>query len=350
MRKRRPFVRARSARIVTLLVCVAALVSLTAVAGGAAANGHGRDSGSATPITWLAAGDSYSSGQGLDHTTGACARGVAGGALAYPIQAYDDLRKAMPGLKDPDFTACSGAVIANFFNSGDAEHLPEWRPAGTRYDLVTFTFGGNTVDFSGVITQCVLGAFHEVHASAPGHKCPEDSWVRQQIAQEIGAPFASFLGQVAGKAVVPGGNIVVLGYPDLMANPTSWPAGNRSADSCDGITEADAAQLRGEAGDLDARIAHDVAVVAAEHPNGVHLTFLGVNTGGKAGSVVIPRSDPYLFEPAASGSHNLCGAGAAWLNGIDGSDLDQSFHPSLPGNVAEGRLLAQLLPHLDWPA
>ena len=348
MRRAGLFVRRHLARTCTVVMCVVALVSLAAPGGEASASMRSRGSLGSAPITWLAAGDSYSSGRGLEHTSGPCARGVSSGSLAYPIQAYDDLRKLMPELEQPYFTACSGAVIANFFNTGDAEHLPEWRPAGARYDLVTFTFGGNTVDFSGVITQCVVGAFHEVHASAPGHKCPEDAWVRQQVARKLGAPFVAFLREVADRTVVPGGNVVVLGYPYLMANPASWPAADRSADSCQGITEADANQLRGEAEDLNATIARDVAAVNAEHLDGVHLSFLDVNTGGRAGPVVITRNDPYLFEPAASGSHNLCGAGAPWLNGIDALDLSRSFHPSLPGNVAEGHLLAQVLPHLDW--
>ncbi|MGH9099138.1 MAG: hypothetical protein ACRDV8_02785 [Acidimicrobiales bacterium] len=329
-------------------VCAAALVWVAAASGGAAGSTDRPASRGATPITWLAAGDSYSSGRGLAVTSGACARGTSSGSLAYPLQAYGDLRAAMPGLRRPDFTACAGAVIANFFKDGDAEHLPQWRPAGTRYDLVTFTFGGNTVDFSGVISQCVLGAIHPVHASEPGHKCPADSWVRQQIAQKLGVPLVAFLRQVAEKAVVPGGNVVVLGYPDLLAAPASWPVTDRSHGTCDGISAADAVQLRGEAADLDATIERAVDVVNAGHPNGVDLSFLGVNSGGRAGPVAIPRSDPYLFEPAESGSHNLCGAGAAWLNGIVGAQLDRSFHPSLPGNVAEGQLLAQVLPHLDW--
>ncbi len=336
-------------RIGALVVSVATIVALTATAGGVTEGGHSRPSASRSSISWLAAGDSYSAGEGLSNATGPCARAASGTSLAYPLEAYEDLRQVMPALESPNFTACSGAVVANFFNADDAEHLPEWRPTGTRYDLVTFTMGGNTVDFSGVITQCVVGVLDQVHASAPGHKCPEDSWVRQLIAQKLGSPYVSFLRQVADEAVVPGGNVVVLGYPDLMADPTSWPAADRAADSCQGITEVDAEQLRGEAGDLNATIAHAVAVVNAEHVNRVHLSFLPVNTGGQVGPVTIARSDPYLFEPSASSSHNLCGAGVAWLNGIDELDLNRSFHPDLPGNVAEGHLLAQVLPHLDWP-
>jgi hypothetical protein len=337
----------RTAALLVSVVALVALVASSATASGAtgSGDGHGRRTASTSPITWLAAGDSYSAGRGLSTAAGPCARAVAGGALAYPLQAYGDLRKSMPKLAAPTFTACSGAVIANFFSAGDAEHLPEWRPPGTRYDLVTFTLGGNTVDFSGVITQCVIGAFDAVHASAPGHKCPEDSWVRQQIAQRLGAPYVAFLREVAEKSVVPGGNVVVIGYPDLIAAPTSWPASDRSADSCQGITEADATQLRGEAVDLNATIEHDVAVVNDGHPNGVHLSFLGVDTGRGIAPVSTPRNDPYLF-----GNHDLCGAGAAWLNGIDSADLSGSFHPSLPGNVAEGDLLAQVLPHLVWPS
>lgn len=351
MRKGRLVVGRHPVRATTLLACLAAAAALPAVAGAEAGSPHRPAPVAVTPITWLAAGDSYSSGQGLTKTTGPCARGESTTtSLAYPVQAYDDLRLAMPELKAPNFTACSGAVTANFFSAGDAEHLPEWRPAKSRYELVTFTFGGNTVDFSGVVAQCVVGSLDEVHASAPGHKCPDDSWVRQLISEKLGTPYVAFLRRVAETAVAPGGNVVVLGYPDLIAAPATWPAADRSADSCDGIVEADAVQLRGDAGDLNATIGHDVAVVNAAHPNGVHLSFLNVNNGGQVGTVAVAPNDPYLFEPSTGGSHNLCGAGTAWMNGVELPDLSRSFHPSLPGYVAEGRLLAQVLPHLDWSA
>jgi len=61
-------------------------------------------------IRWLAAGDSYSAGQGLNNTTEPCARGdFEAGSLAYPVLAYDDLREAMPNLATPKFVACTGA-------------------------------------------------------------------------------------------------------------------------------------------------------------------------------------------------------------------------------------------------
>jgi hypothetical protein len=305
-------------------------------------------------VRWLAAGDSYSSGQGLNDTTEPCAQGdFAAGSLAYPILAYDDLLYgAMPDLAAPTFVACTGATTYNFFDSGDHEHTPEWTSGMGPFNLVTFTFGGDNVEFSKIITQCTGWPFGHVAPSDPHHSCPSDKYVHNLVAQQLTGKYRQFLNQVADSVVVPGGNIVVLGYPELVDLPKFWPAALRHLGVCQGLGTGDAVQLRGDAGDINATIGEDVAAVNAEPAsdrNSVHLTFLDVNTGGTAGPVQISPSDQDLFEPSVGGRHNLCGTGTSWMNGLSELHLGtRSFHPSELGNEAEARLLAEVLPHLDW--
>ena len=303
-------------------------------------------------ITWLAAGDSYSSGQGLNDTTEPCARGdFKQGSFAYPIVAYDDLHVSFPEFKYPSFVACTGATTPDLIADDDAAGQPEWVPSMGKFDLVTFTFGGNDVDFASIITQCVFGSLHAIAPPDPGHTCPSDAYVRRLIATRLGATYQRFLTKVADTIVARGGNIVVLGYPEFVELPKFWPSVLQHIGKCQGIRTSDATQLRGDAGDLNATIGHDVVVVNSQHPNGVHLTFVDVNTGSDPGPVTIASTDQNLFEPSTGGRHDLCGTGTSWMNGLVKLHLTtRSFHPSELGNKAEGRLLAEVVPHLTWPS
>ncbi len=184
-------------------------------------------SAKSTTLSWLAAGDSYSAGEGLPHATGHCAQATPGsGSEAWPFVAHEDLGNSVPTLASPTFTACTGATTNQFFHSVKIKYylehitLPaEWQPSMGKFDLVTFTFGGNDVGFPGVIQQCV---------SKPALRlsCPSDSLLRGRIAN-FGQSYKSFLTKVANKAVAPGGNVLVLGYPELIEDPSLWSARSR---------------------------------------------------------------------------------------------------------------------------
>jgi hypothetical protein len=324
--------------IATTCVVVGALVpSVYALAPAAPAT---------SKITWLAAGDSYSSGAGLPVTTGLCNRADSSAhPEAYAPDAYVDLRTSLPTLNRPTFVACSGATSADFLRNKDSAGRPEWTSAMGRFDLVTFTFGGDNVNFAGILAQCVLGG-DPIAPPDPGHRCPSNAFIQNEITAQLGVAYQSFLKKVADEAVTSGGNIVVLGYPDLIEPPARWTSILRHLGRCQGISTSDATQLRSEAADLNAAINQDVNVVNAQHPNGVTITFLNVNSGSDPGPITVSKNDKNLFEPSQVQGHNLCGTGSPWLNGIVLFDKHKSFHPSALGNEAEGRLLAQLIPHL----
>jgi lysophospholipase L1-like esterase len=309
-------------------VLVAALLGVACLAAGAITA-----SGAVAPRSWLAAGDSYSSGEGLPHATGSCAQALPGsGSEDWADVARDRLANTIPALARPRLVACSGASSSDFFTS-------QWTPGLGRFDLVTFTFGGNDIDFSQILEQCI-GLPGARVPSDPGHKCPQDALIRARIANTLVAPYRAFLTKVADDAVTSGGNIVVLGYPELVEVPTLWPAGTSS---CSLISANDANEIRGLGGDLNATLGYDVQVINAQHPNGVHLTFIDVNSGGSAG---ISRPDQNLFEPASGPRHNLC-ASQPWLNGISTIDYGaSSFHPKQAGQNAMGSLVAEVLPSL----
>jgi hypothetical protein len=150
----------------------------------------------------------------------------------------------MPGLARPRFVACKGARSGDFFSA------TQWTPALGRFDLVTFTFGGNDIRFSPILNQCIGLKGDDLPTDA-GHNCPKDSLLRARVASLLEIPYRAFLTKVANDAVTPGGQIVVLGYPEMVELPDLWPAGTSS---CSLIGRADANEFRGLAGDVNATI------------------------------------------------------------------------------------------------
>lgn len=314
--------------VLVVVGCVVGVVA-SGVAGGSAVR----------PIVWLAAGDSYSAGFGLAGETGFC-RADADNAWPALTRARVGDRLDVAGF---DVGACSGAVINDF--DGQAR-------AGTRYDLVTFSFGGNDVGFSSAVKICIAGSvldklptgqvFHWL--STPIAGCPPDGLVRDAIDAVAGG-YRVFLGRVAQEFMNSGGNVVVVGYPALIEDPGRWSGIARVVGLCQGINATGARRIRGWAGALNAAIGGAVRDVNAERPNGVHFTFVNVQDGaGNAQPFGNPRTNPNLFEPdGSSDRHNLCGT-APWMNGIGGG----AFHPTIQGHQAEANLISPIITHLDW--
>lgn len=301
----------------------------------------------ATGISWLAAGDSYASGAGLPFTTQLCARGTGAGksrSLAWALVAANDVLTGGPNkmqLSDaPHLVACSGARSAEFFQRQDKNHPAEWTPSMGPYDLVTFSFGGDDVGFASVVQACLE------HLAA----CSDRS-VRSSI-RALGSSYSDFLVHVAKAAVVPGGNVLVMGYPEILEHPSLWPAVYRGTHECAGFDVNVAKLFRGWAGDLNATIANSISKVDALPPsqrNDVHVTFVDPVTGQAANGIA--AADPNLFEPSAGTRHELCSGGNdAWLNGISpGHPKSRSFHPNQAGEDAMGNLAAEVIERMTWP-
>lgn len=358
-------------RVACVLLVLATVVALLFDASGRAATAS-----ATTPLTWLAAGDSYSSGQGLPHATGPCARAVPdSGSNTWADVAYELLQSQGADFSPPDLVACTGATSDDLIVNDDAAGAPEWNSADGTYDLVTFNFGGDNIGFRAILEQCLglddlvtaaesdltVGIVDNAPApSDPGHTCPAAGPIRQSISA-LGSSFSGtggFLASVANQVVTPGGNIVVVGYPELIELPMYWPTWEQLIGDCWGIGTGDATEIRGLAGALNAALGSAVTsfdALPASSRNGVTATFLDVNTGNPDGPTDIPFDDQYLFEPSSGPRHNLCAA-QEWINGIKVTtsirsllkDLEHSFHPNQDGNDAEGHLVADVISHLDW--
>jgi hypothetical protein len=339
--------RSAGSLMVTMIVAMSAAVTSSSSVASAS-----------TPITWLAAGDSYAAGAGLPNTTSPCAQGTGnkGRSSTWAVVAANDLRKAgyAIGTRAPDLVACTGAISDEFFHAhtgtvsgllGD-QHPLQWNPKMGRFDLVTFSFGGNDIGFESIIQHCL------------DHQgCPSDQAVRQKIhllgstgvykGKELIPSYPTFLRHVAESAVVKGGNVVVMGYPEIVENPSLWSS---DSSSCAGLSVSQVNTLRGWAGDLNATIGYAVSQANKQAPNGVHFTFIDVVTGQPQSKSAISLDDPNLFEPSSESHHELCSTGGEpWLNGLLRSELSRSFHPTQAGEIAMGNLAAEVIPRLTWP-
>jgi lysophospholipase L1-like esterase len=140
-----------------LLTAAGLLAAATAVVTG----GHGV-AGAATSPTYVALGDSFSSGEGstpyesgTDTSSNTCHRSTqAYGSLLAVADGYST--NALPSTNFA-FAACSGAVTndlfsANHENTGEPPQLSALGPATQK---VTLTIGGNDLGFGNVLSACL---------------------------------------------------------------------------------------------------------------------------------------------------------------------------------------------------
>lgn len=176
--------------IVALLVCLA----LSPAAASA----------DTAPVSYVALGDSFSSGEGNGPFDGPCHR-AKGSDSAYP--------RMLPGLVDylapPSFHACTGATVDDVWlhpqpKRGSQDIQLEYLDASTR--LVTLTIGGNDLGFAEIVKKCLK----------PGD-CSETKLADRvkNGLQSIKARLISVYTSIRER-MDPGGQLIVAGYPHLF--------------------------------------------------------------------------------------------------------------------------------------
>lgn len=250
----------------TIVRLAATALVLSAVMFGFAGSGP-----AATSTSYVALGDSYSSGVGTGSYTlnSTCKRSV----YAYPYLYMQ--RHAGTSL---NFVACSGARTSDVL----ATQVQAVTKSTT---LVTMTIGGNDIGFANLIYQCTLG---DCSAALDG--------TRANLEATLGGALDQVYGAVKSRAA-DGAQIVVLGYPRVF-----------SGSSCLGTlgissTERTKANALAEA--LD--------VVIATHALNDGITYksaLGAFTG-----------------------HAVCSS-SPWVNGLNLFSTGESYHPNRSGHSA----------------
>lgn len=258
----------------------------------------------AGPVRYVALGDSYSAGAGIDPVdpgSGGCFRSTRN----YPHQLAERLDL---GLAD---ATCSGATSEDLLAGAVAGDLPD---LGPRTRLVTLSIGGND---GGLFTQ-LLGSCARYAATDPtGSPC--EAAIRDrttEVLDEIDDNVGAVIDAVIDRA--PRARVVVVGYPALL--PDSGPG-------CPDVLPV---------------AAGDVAFIA------------GVNTDLSAALERAARAADVEFLDVATPSrgHDICAA-TPWVNGLDPAEGDGiPVHPRLVEQTAVADLLADLLadPPTDPPA
>jgi lysophospholipase L1-like esterase len=252
-----------------------------------------------TPIRWIAAGDSYSAGQGAPGAQAPC--DLTEQAMAPRAR---DLISGDIVIDAFVHVACSDAVIDQVLaqvRAGSAKSPAE------QFNLVTMTIGGNDLGFAQVVADCV-GEDDLRDRVTRGKQAGCDVTEEELMTRVDALPsrlvplYKAVLDELA-----PRGALVVVGYPNLFSDPAGWKDA-----TCNLVSKSDAMMLRRVATALDARIAGAAKQVGA--------TYVSVADEFKG--------------------HELCGPLERWMNGIA---LKGSFHPTGKGYQAEGELLAKAL-------
>jgi lysophospholipase L1-like esterase len=225
----------------------------------------------ASAVSYVALGDSYSSGLGAGNyvsSSGSCDRSDN----AYPEQWSDDNSPA-------SFVsvACAGATTADVISSQVSA-----LSAGTT--LVSITIGGNDAGFSSVMETCVLGST----TSCLNAVSAAETFVATQLPARLDNTLATI------RTDAPNAKVVVLGYPEFYDLSKS--------STCVGLSTQDRTALDGGADALDNALA----------------------TAARA------YGDTFADVRPQFAHHEICDSGG-WLNSVDIFDISASYHPNAAG-------------------
>ena len=303
-------------------------------------------------VTWLSAGDSYSSGVGTDpHAEGSCRRSpsAAGPAAA-------ELLRRQGWTVAHTHTACEGGFVEDMFNprSQTPGRMPMFQEhvealgGPRRVDVVALSLGGNDVGFEDVVLACVpltritelvLGCPSEAALRArivslvdPPRTCPgtsrreatPDYGCALRITAERHGPMADFYREIVTERLTERGRLYVIGYPSLIAPSSEW----RLFDPCWVLYKPGTVDRLGR---------------LAEHLN--RQLARAVRQANEAlGAERVHYVDTYT--PFREGRHEVCGRGSDFIHGITHVGLNpltgwhRSFHLNNAGHAELARLLA----------
>jgi len=243
---------------------------VSAVAFAVAALSAAAPAGAASAVSYVALGDSYSSGVGAgnyDPASGSCERS----ANAYPEQ--------WAGAHVPSsFTsvACSGATTADVLSS----QVPALKSSTT---LVSISIGGNDAGFSSILETCIFSS----DSTCLSAIATAESFVATTLPGRLDNTLRTI------RADARSARIIVLGYPDLYDLSKSG--------SCIGLSTVKRTAINQGGDQLDA------AMSAAAGRNG----------------------DTFADVRGQFSGHEICDSDS-WLHSVT-LPIDSSYHPTASG-------------------
>jgi Lysophospholipase L1 and related esterases len=255
---------------------------------------------------YYAMGDSYSAGDGAPPYNG-----VTGCYRSTNSYAY----KLTPGVPTPTMIACAGAVTDNIdktvqLSSLTQTQLDQLKSSPRGNTLITLTIGGNDIGFSSTLTSCITSFL----------SCTRQQTTISQSITNLEPRLVQVYKEI--RAAAPGADIIVVGYPLLVADPSIAHCHNPLVYA--GLSASEMQMIRDLAAQLNSTIAQ-----AASSAGIFHVT--------------------QEVQQAFAG-HEACTANESqeWINEIAGLNdaLHDSFHPNAAGYQAYADAIDSARPSL----
>lgn len=242
--------------------------ALTAVIAGLSAFTAIGPANASGPISYVALGDSYSSGDGAgNYTGGSCLES----ANAYPVLWHNSHGGGFTNV------TCAGATTSDVLSS-------QLGGLSASTSLVTITIGGNDVGFANVMITCVLSSTSTCVKAVQN----AESQAQSTLPGALDNTFAAI------KSHAPNARVVVMGYPEFYDLSKS--------STCIGLSTTDRTYLNQGADVLDGVI----STAAAKYGD----AYVNVN--------------PYFA------GHQICDS-HSYLISVDWLNLGDSYHPNASG-------------------
>ena len=276
--------------------------ALAPVAGAATAPvGNGQE--------YVALGDSYAAGLGLDADPDQPVSGCAQGLANYP--------RVLAGLTGLSLTdvSCSAAETRNLIgdvqNPGGGTNPVQTDALSADTRIVTITIGGNDLGFISLLTSCIALSRTGPTIAGSAQNCAEiletDGTYDEKIASTVvGDSATASSGLTAAfatvRAAAPNADVFVVGYPSIMPDAANTPAdGCYRAD----ITGSSLSTFRIENGFPFTDV--DVEFIRSTQEK---LDAASATAAKAAGFT-------YVSTLASSAAHSACQAdGTAYVNGV----------------------------------
>jgi lysophospholipase L1-like esterase len=218
------------ALVVAVAATVFAVTSTTATSAGA-----GPTTPSTTPVpaapsvipgTYVALGDSYTSGPDVPVQLGPTTTPAAPAACQRSSANYPSLTARALGLKLDD-VSCGGATTVDMSQSQGTGIPPQFDALQSTTALVTVGIGGNDLGFSTIASNCA--AYTPWGPTRVGWTCQDhySAGGVDQLAADttaVSAKVTDVLREVRERS--PGATVFVVGYPDILPPTGSgcWPS------------------------------------------------------------------------------------------------------------------------------
>lgn len=298
--------------VVALTVAVAATVfavtstsATTAGAGPTAGPTGGSPAASAViPGTYVALGDSYTSGPDIPVQLGPTSTPSAPTACQRSSENYPSVTARALGLHLDD-VSCGGATTVDMTQSQGAGIPPQLDALAPTTALVTVGIGGNDLGFTTIAANCA--SYTPWGPTRVGWSCQDhyDAGGVDRLAaaaKAVGTKVTAVLREVRERS--PGAAIFVVGYPDIIPPTGSgcWPALP--------FRTSDLGFLRGVESELDTALATAAANAGAIYvdtatPSADHSAC--TPTGTRWVEPVLPAAGAFPLHPDATGMAGIAG-------------------------------------------